>query len=147
MGGLINRLTNTKLKTILLRAMHGDVYCGTRLKKFGMSDNDECQRCSLPETIEHQLHSCQNTKNLWNLTSKVTSIPANNLNSILGYDETHDKTTLTLHAEILSRLLSIERPTQNPKTLLKSVIKKLMIVEKGITKHQIMQMLDLIEIT
>ena len=147
MGGLINRLTNTKLKTILLRAMHGDVYCGTRLKKFGMSDNDECQRCSLPETIEHQLHSCQNTKNLWNLTSKVTSIPINNLNSILGYEETHDKTTLTLHAEILSRLLSIERPTQNPKTLLKSVIKKLMIVEKGITKHQITQMLDLIEIT
>ena len=35
LGTLISRLTNTKLKTIVLRSLHGDIYCGTRLKKFG----------------------------------------------------------------------------------------------------------------
>ena len=34
LGNLINRLTNTKLKTILSRSIHGDIYCGTRLKNL-----------------------------------------------------------------------------------------------------------------
>ena len=145
LGNLINRLTNTKLKTIVLRSIHGDIYCGTRLKKFGLTEIDECPRCQLPETIDHQLYSCSYTKILWELASKVTSIPTSDLNQILGYDDLHDRTTLTLHAEILSRLLSIERPKQEPKTLLKSAITKLSIVEKNITKHQINQMLKILE--
>ena len=145
LGNLINRLTNTKLKTILLRSIHGDIYCGTRLKKFGLSDTENCPRCQLPETIDHQLYSCSYTKLLWDLVSKVTSIPTSNLSQIIGYDDLHDRTTLTLHAELLSRLLSIERPKQEPKTLLKSAITKLSIVEKNITKHQIKQMLLTLE--
>ena len=145
LGNLINRLTNTKLKTILLRSIHGDIYCGTRLKKFGLAESDGCPRCQLPETIDHQLYSCSYTKLLWDLVSKVTSIPTSNLSQILGYDDLHDKTTLTLHAELLSRLLSIERPKQEPKTLLKSAITKLCIVEKNITKHHIKQMLKILE--
>ena len=145
LGNLISRLTNTKLKTILLRSINGDIYCGTRLKKFGLTDTDECPRCHLPETIEHQLHSCFYTKQLWELTSKITSIPILNLNQVLGYDDIHDKTTLTLHAEILTRLLSIERPKQDPIALLKSAITKLYIVEKSTTKYQINQMLKILE--
>ena len=34
LGRKLMRLTNTKLKTILLRSIHGDIYSGTRLKKF-----------------------------------------------------------------------------------------------------------------
>ena len=145
LGTLVSRLTNTKLKTIVLRSLHGDIYCGTRLKKFGLTDTDECPRCQLPETIEHQLYQCSYTKKLWELVAKVTSIPILDLNQVLGYDDIHDRTTLTLHAEILSRLLSIERPKQDPKTLLKSAITKLLIVEKNITKYQINQMLRILE--
>ena len=99
----------------------------------------------MPETIEHQIYSCLYTKQLWELTSRVTSIPISNLNQVLGYDDTHDKMTLTLHAEILTRLLSIERPKQDPRALLKSAITKLLIVEKSTTKYQINQMLKLLE--
>ena len=145
LGNLINRLTNTKLKTILLRSIHGDIYCGTRLKKFGLAETDGCPRCQLPETIDHQLYSCSYTKSLWDLASKVTSIPTLNLSQILGYDDLHDRTTLTLHAELLSRLIFIERPKQEPKTLLKSAITKLSIVEKNITKHLTKQMLKILD--
>ena len=145
LGNLISKLTNTKLKTILLRSINGDIYCGTRVKKFGMTDTDECPRCHLPETIDHQLYSCFYTKQLWELTSKITSIPILNLNQVLGYDDIHDKTTLTLHAEILTRLLSIERPKQDPRALLKSAITKLLVVEKSTTKYQINQMLKTLE--
>ena len=68
-----------------------------------------------------------------------------NLNQVLGYDDIHDRMTLTLHAEILTRLLSIERPKQDPRALLKSAITKLLIVEKSTTKYQINQMLKILE--
>ena len=55
LGANIKRLTNIKLKSILLRVIHGDVYCGTRLKKFGMLDTENCPRCGQPEDINHQI--------------------------------------------------------------------------------------------
>ena len=148
LGSLINRMTNIKLKTTLLRSIHGDIYCGTRLKRFGMSESDECVRCKNPETIEHQLFTCAYNKKLWQLSTRLTSIPALSLNDILGHNPLHDKATLTLHAEIISRLLAIERPQIDQIKLLKSVVTKLSIVEKGISKHQINKMLVILnEIT
>jgi hypothetical protein len=41
----INRLSSTQNKTKMLRLIHGDVYCGVRLKKFKMTDIDTCIRC------------------------------------------------------------------------------------------------------
>ena len=32
LGYLISKLTNIRSKTTILRAIHGDIYCGTRLK-------------------------------------------------------------------------------------------------------------------
>ena len=37
LGLCLKKMTNSKLKGILLRALHGDIYSGTRLKKFGMN--------------------------------------------------------------------------------------------------------------
>ena len=145
LGSLLNKLTNNRLKGILLRSLHGDIYCGTRLKKFGMSESEDCPRCSNPETIEHQLYGCTYTRKLWDLASKITSVPVVCLDQALGLDQTHDRATLTLHAEIISRLLSIERPVIDQLTLLKSIVTKLSIVEKGITKHQIEQMQQLLK--
>ena len=64
LGKSINSLTNTKLKSIILRAIHGDIYCGTRLKKFGMTDTEECPRCGSPETIKHLLLECPYVKHI-----------------------------------------------------------------------------------
>ena len=141
LGQKIRRLNNIKLKTILLRVIHGDVYCGTRLKKFGMTETDCCQRCGESESIEHLILECDYTKNLWKLVEKVTCIHNNSLTTILGCDYKHDKTTLTLHAEILRLLLAIDRPTNQPKDVLKNTLVRLHTLEKGITKYQIEQML------
>ena len=142
LGRNINKMTNTKLKTVLLRSIHGDIYSGTRLKKFGMTQDDECPRCSLPETIDHQIFSCRYTKKLWHLTSKLTSIPSLTLNDILGHNQLHDRSTLTIHAELINRLLAIERPQMDQVSLLRLVITKLRIVERQIPKLMIDQMLE-----
>ena len=137
LGKRIKNLTNTKLKTIILRALHGDIYCGTRLQRFGMTDTDECQRCGAPETTSHLLLDCPYVKKIWEICSKLTSIPTIGINEVLGYHDFHDKTTLTIHCEIIRRLLAIERPVTDQLKLVKSVIDRLAIVERGICKHTI----------
>ena len=140
LGNKIKSLTNTKLKTIILRAIHGDIYCGTRLKKFGITDTDGCQRCGSPETIKHLLFECNYVQRIWDICSKLTSIPINNIDGVLGLHDYHDKTTLTIHCEIIRRLLAIERPLTNQILFVKSVIDRLATVERGISKYSILQL-------
>jgi zinc-binding in reverse transcriptase len=61
----INKLRSTQNKTKMLRLMHGDVYCGTRLKKFKLSEIDTCIRCFEKETIKHLLLECPFTQEIW----------------------------------------------------------------------------------
>ena len=138
----IRSLTNIRLKTIILRSIHGDIYCGIRLKRFGMTETDVCQRCGLIENIDHLIFSCNYTTQLWKLVSQLTGIPNLNVKTILGANENHDKTTLTLHAELIRVLLSIDRPTTPPNDLLAHALERLKIIEKGAAKYQIKQMIE-----
>jgi hypothetical protein len=61
----ISRLCNVANKTKLLRLIHGDVYCGTRLYRFGLSNTDQCIRCFASETINHLLLECPYTQEVW----------------------------------------------------------------------------------
>ena len=146
LGRYIAKLTNSKLQTILLRAINGDIYSKSRMLKFGMTDSDACERCGQRETISHLLLECNYVNSLWTLCSKLTSVPTNNLNAVLGYHDYHDKTTITIHCEIIRRLLAINRPTLNQFNLIKSVINRLRIVEKGVSKLVIKEMEQTLEI-
>ena len=143
----IGSLTNCKLKSIILRCLHGDVYCRERMFRFGMTDDNKCSRCSQVETIEHMLFTCKYVSELWKLIGSVTGIKNSNLQEILGLNPIHDKVTLTIHAEILRRLLAIERPVEAIKDLLKSAVRSLSIVEKGFSKYQVKKILDHLEQT
>ena len=145
LGSLINKLTNARLKSVMLRVMHGDIYCASRMKKFGMIDNDQCPRCSQEETTEHMILTCEYVKKIWDLISLLTSISHVTIKTVLGVDPKHDKTTLTLNAEIIRQLMAIERPTIDPVVLVQNTIKRLSIVERGITKYQINKFLEVIK--
>ena len=67
------------------------------------------------------------------------------INDVLGHNELHDKLTLTLHAEIIRILLSIERPDQDQLSIVKNTIKRLIIVERCISKFQLEKMLKALE--
>ena len=140
LGNNLKSLTNSRLKTIILRAVHGDIYAGTRLKKFGMTNTDLCVRCNQQENIEHQLYSCQYVKQIWKLVEKITSIKNESFATILGCNMLHNKTTITLHAEIIRILLAIERPTTPPNDLINQTLTRLKTLEKGVTRYQIDQM-------
>ena len=106
-GSLIKNLNNVKLKSIILRAIHGDIYSASRMKKFGMTDNNLCPRCGKEETIEHMILACEYTKKIWSIISKLTNIPHNSMRVVLGINPTHDKSTLTINAEIIRQLMAI----------------------------------------
>ena len=52
-----------------------------------------------------------------------------------------------MHCEIIRRLLAIDRPKTDQQKLLKSVIDRLSIVEKGISKHTIKQFQSYLNMT
>ena len=137
LGIKLSRITNVRLKSILLRSIHGDIYSKTRLKKFGMIECDKCPRCNEPETVEHLLLRCSYCTTLWALVSSITGIPIQEMDELLGLDDTHDTVTLTIHTELIRKLLAIERPICNPTKLLKTTLENLALLEKGITKYQI----------
>ena len=145
LGHKISRLTNVKLKSIILRTLHGDIYSGNRLKRFGMKESDECPRCGITETREHLLYECEYVKGLWQKLSMITSIPHTSINYILGIHDLHDKITLAIHGEMIRRLLALDRPTQDQWNLIKSVIKRIFICERTTTKYHINQMLNEVE--
>ena len=135
-GSQIKRLTNVKNKGILLRVMHGDIYCGTRLKKFGMTDSDTCPRCGESEDIEHQIMNCSYTRVIWEIVTDITGIVHNNLSVILGNDRKHNKASMALNAEIIKMLLAIDRPTQNQGQTIAKILDRLSYMEKGVSKYE-----------
>jgi hypothetical protein len=68
----------------MLRLIHGDVYCGSRLKKFKLSDTDRCHRCFAEETIAHLLLECPYTKEVW---QKLGINPTSLENIVSGTDK------------------------------------------------------------
>ena len=137
----IKALSNVKNKTIALRLIHGDIYCGTRLKKFGMSDNEMCPRCNEEETILHQILTCPYTAKIWDHVSSITGTDNKDLASIMGMNQNHSKATFSLNIEIIKQLLAIERPITDPKILVERTITRLTYLERGITKMEMNQLL------
>ncbi len=62
----IKNIKSMPLKTKILRLIHGDIYCGTRLVRFNMSNIDTCIRCFAQETREHLISHCPYTIQVWN---------------------------------------------------------------------------------
>jgi hypothetical protein len=58
----IGKISNVANKNRMLRLLQGDVYCGDRLVRFGMTESDRCRRCFEKETIIHLTLECPYTK-------------------------------------------------------------------------------------
>ena len=52
---------------------------------------------------------------------------------------------MTINGEIVRQLLAIERPKLDPFQFVENTIKRLSIVEKGITKFQVLRLLNILK--
>jgi hypothetical protein len=111
----IKLISSVQNRTKMLRLIHGDVYCGSRLKKFKLTDNDRCIRCFEEETILHLLIMCPYTKQVWNTLGKNPTCLRDILNE-LSLPE------LEITAELLSELV-FRKKVLPPHILLKNIYK------------------------
>ena len=92
-----------------------------------------CDTCGQLETISHKIFECQYSQNLWralaNLTGSNENI--NEPNYPIGAFESCDRTELTVHAEIIMRLIRKARPEIRPDNYLGTIIKTIAKKERG----------------
>ena len=109
----LNSLTSTKHKSILLRAAHKEIYTKEKLFRFHLVDSPECPRCDEIDTFQHKLFDCAYTARIWIETFKITDkllinpVLLDLPTKALGMAPYIDSMALAIHAEILSRILSL----------------------------------------
>ena len=88
------------------------------------------------------IFECSYVQDIWKLISETIGVKLDNIGKILGLNEYHDKTTLTIIAEILRQLLAIERPVIKPYDIVSNTLKRLTIIERGISGQLIKSFLE-----
>jgi hypothetical protein len=61
------RCKNTKLRHIFFKVISGDIFSKERMCRFGMVDNNRCERCDGVESTKHLLWECAESRKIWAL--------------------------------------------------------------------------------
>ena len=136
---IVNSLTSTAHKNAILRYIHGDIYSKARQFRFGLSDNPHCETCGQTETINHRIYECDYAMNLWravaNLTSNTNPLDQN---FVVGAFENCTKAKLTIHAEVITKLIKNSRVNHLSETeYLRNLVRGLAKKEKGTVKSEL----------
>ena len=138
----IKKLTSTKHKCALMRVAHGDVYTNVRLVRFGLSNEPNCANCeALNEDLHHRLIGCRLATQTWELIERkidamgLQTLTEITLEGVLGASELTSKLSLTIRAEVISRILSKAGQPYCPQGLVTASLKTILTVEK-LTQEQ-----------
>ena len=120
----INKLKCVKMKSFALRLINGDIYTGTRLYKFGLKANDECDKCRQSENLEHLLAGCWYSGRIWSRLKQLYRLTDHrrqeynnhSLSFVIG--SRLSKAKIKLHLEIIRRLCNKDRPNILPTMLI-----------------------------
>ena len=135
----LNSLNSTGHKNAILRFVHGDIYSKERQFRFGLSDTPNCETCGQIETINHRIIECDYADTLWRVVANLTELQTPiDQSFVVGAYVGCSKGNLTLHAEIITRLIRNTRVTHlNPETYVKNLVTNLAKREKGETKTEL----------
>ena len=131
----LRKLKCVRAKNLALRTLHGDIYTGTRLLRFGLVDSDECSKCRQSESLAHLLRDCWYPSIIWSnivaLYKKTDErrqpYDRQTLDFVIGAKMSAPK--LKLHLEIIRRLINKDRPNILPKTLIRQALDYLIICD------------------
>ena len=141
---------------MVLRVAHGEIYTKVKLHRFGLIDSPNCPRCTEDDTLIHKFFACPYTRQIWSQTIRLTNklrINPIDLNTLdyedpsvfLATNIDDNQGTLTVHSEILKRILSLKDDQDHlirPKVMVNLAVKHLIKREKdGALKEQLKTLL------
>jgi hypothetical protein len=130
------QIKNAKLRNIFYRLINKDFYNRTKMKKYRMVENDECERCNAPETIEHLLWECRWSKfswenfNLYMTSIGITDSSVKSYKDIYKFDNNAGVNTVKL--KLINELIQIVRPKDLNITKIQNIIYSIKNYEKYI---------------
>ena len=152
-GRRLNRLTSTRHKNSILKALHGDVYTMDRLHRFGLKDTDRCPRCNEKEDLEHKILSCEYTALIWDhaipFIRKLNTLndpQTERLKLITASAKDSSLAAMTLTAELIQTILQLKQDQTylvHPKFLVRRAIKNICVREgKREIKESFIELMD-----
>ena len=130
------RLTSVRHRSTLLRIAHGDIFSNSRLFKFGLIPQPNCENCNCDsETIIHKVLECPVTREAWaHLSAQkvklgMISHSAPTIESILGVSGEESKLAKAMNMELLVKILSNGGKRFDPSSTVKRVVKSIYINE------------------
>ena len=107
-----------------------------------MRENPNCPRCGQLEDLNHKFISCEYISRIWSVTLQVTDTLKNNpnanvndplVNRIIGAAIDTHPIILTIHSEIISRILRLKDDDNfllRPSVILNQAIRHIKMCEK-----------------
>jgi hypothetical protein len=89
------------------------------MKKFGMTEDDKCERCGLVETKTHQLFECRYAKKMWTHYNKtmramgLAEVTVNSIEQAITPAKEGNYFSETLKSVVLKANIQITRPKHN----------------------------------
>ena len=110
-----NKCKNIKLRHIFYRLISGDIFSKERMCRFGMINNNICERCQQIETTRHLLWGCVESRNIWELFN-VWSANNNTISNVMNEYQDIYKIDDCAHVckvkmKIIQEMIQIERPS------------------------------------
>ena len=109
-----NRCKNIKLRHVFYRLISGDIFSKERMCRFGMINNNTCERCDQTESTKHLLWDCVESRNIWNLfniwvtNSNPISDRVNEYQDVFDVDDCAHVCKVKM--KIIQGMIQIERP-------------------------------------
>jgi hypothetical protein len=104
------------------------------MKKYRMTETDECPRCNMTETTKHLLWECIHVKRIWRLFNDLMNCSENGQECVNNYENVFQTCELPavsiVKAKIIQALIQIERPMNWNREKLLDTIKDLINVER-----------------
>jgi len=122
---------NPKLRNIYFRLIHNDFFTHVKMKKYNMTQTDQCPRCGDPEDLKHLLWECSHAKHIWSMyndiMSKVNNTRTNCYQEIFVPGDNHANCIIKI--KLIQALIQIERPKNWTYEMVKKIIVQTMTLE------------------
>ena len=107
---------NTNLRHVFFIVISGDIFSKERMCRFGMVEDNRCERCELAETIKHIQWDCAESRKIWELFTEwignhaLVSRSMNEYKDIFWVgDNAH---VCKVKVKIIQEMIQIQRPSR-----------------------------------